>query len=98
MEQIASPESKLSSVEHGAVSFRVLAITFAGLGVVLGGVAVVSALAPVGADIELLDALVRSLTPALNCAICLMLFSFLSRFSTLFCTTAALIREMREVI
>ena len=91
-------ESKLTEVEQGAVAFQVLAWTFVLLGVVLAGVGALQAVELVRAETPLSETLVRSVGALLNSVVCFMLFWFLRRAGTLFCTMSALIREMREVV
>jgi len=98
MEQTESLEARLSSVEHGSVAFKVLALVFCLLGVVLAAVAVAASVSLIRSDLDWPDVILGSVTPALNCVTCFMLFWFLNRISALFCTTAALIRELREVV
>jgi hypothetical protein len=91
-------ESRLSSIEQGAVAFKVLAGTFALLGVVLGFVVVLTLTELFQADLALSELSQKAIPPLLNCVACFMLFWFLRRAGLLFWTVADLIREMREVV
>ncbi|MFT7676135.1 MAG: hypothetical protein ACI8QC_000102 [Planctomycetota bacterium] len=93
-----SLESRLSSIEHGAVAFRVLDFVFVLLGVVFAGVTALTFQSQLSAGLPYSKVALGLSATGANCVGSFMMFWFLNRTSTLFFTTADLIRETREVV
>ncbi len=91
-------ESRLLKIEQGAVAFRVLAMVFLLLGVVLSAVTILTAAGQLRSELPFYEVALGLTVPGANSVGSFMMFWFLGRTSTLFLTTAALMREMREVV